>query len=1175
MSLLSRRARPAGRSALSLTVLSGALLLPWLSTPAGAQPSGASPVVDEQRTDSPSTRTPGVASVSLDGVAELAIADVAADPRTSGLTAFTAVGLSWSDPDSHAHVDVLVRTRSVDAPAGAWSAWTLVPHAEDHGPDSSSEEEAGVRGGTEPLIVPSSSGIQARVRLEGATPEDLRLDLVDGDAAALRSRSRASTAAIDVGGVSIRPRSAWGANESLKTCCLDYGEVEAGFVHHTVTLNGYSRAEVPGILRSIYAFHVNSRGYRDIGYNFLVDRFGRVWEGRAGGVERAVVGAHTFGYNHVAFAASAIGTYSGAAPSPAMLDAFTELFAWKLGMHGVDPLASIRLEGRQVRTVSGHRDVNSTECPGGRLYDELPQLRQRVDRAMGGLPVDPAPSRTGWQYGDEKGVRLSSKKDKRREWTLTVRQRCFDGPLRTLSGVARRGERLRIEWDGRDGTGALVPPGSYDLQVTGQLAGKAFPDATIEISVSGGPGAPAPFCPPRVGGVQVAGGLQRTQVGWAPVAHPDLAGYVVARHAPGTPVPRDQPTLPPGATTTQLAGLKGGKDYAVSVLAVDEDGNLSDPRTVRLRGTAWSFDPPGVASYDSPTRMPATLTRSGAPRGDVAVLVRTRPVDGGPWSLIRGNRTDASGRTIPRLRLTEATEVQLVYTGGERTTGVRSRVVQVGVQPRIEAVWPGRVLAPGEDLRVDVRVAPGDRPSVQLQEQRGSTWHTVDDRSTNAAGAVVLTHSQPERGGHEYRIRVPATPGLSTVASQPRTVDVVEVFRRPGDGVFTLTGRGYGHGIGLSQWGTRQAAEEGAAMPRILRFYYPGTTLARPVDASSSASGQPAVRVQLQRHTSPSLVVAAEPGLRVTFTTRRGAVRKVELPRTVEGCAARQWRARAFSGGTAVQAQCGDRWLAWRSVKRMARTAPVTFAAADGVTGVARGATGAPGDERAGYRGALRASRVGGLFQVVNVVPIEAYLRGVVPHEIPPSWPRTALRAQAVVARTYALHERAQQPGARFHLYDSTQSQVYRPAATYDRRWRPIGTGEDLRTDEAVASTAGMVLEYEGAPAFTQYSSSNGGATAAGPKPYLRAKVDPWDERSKANPRRRWDVDRAAATLEQAYPTLGRLRQLRVSERSEVGRWGGRVLGLELVGERGRVQVAGDSRVRQALGTPSSYLTVR
>ena len=98
-----------------------------------------------------------------------------------------------------------------------------------------------------------------------------------------------------------------------------YGTVKAGFIHHTVNSNSYSSGQVPSLLRGIYAYHTQSRGWRDIGYNYLVDRFGRIWEGRYGGVTRAVVGAHTSGYNEYSFALSAIGNYDVTGPPAAVL----------------------------------------------------------------------------------------------------------------------------------------------------------------------------------------------------------------------------------------------------------------------------------------------------------------------------------------------------------------------------------------------------------------------------------------------------------------------------------------------------------------------------------------------------------------------------------------------------------------------------------------------------------------------------------------------------------------------------------------------------------------------------------------------------------------------------------------------------------------------------------------
>jgi len=182
----------------------------------------------------------------------------------------------------------------------------------------------------------------------------------------------------------ILSRADWGADESLRTCCTEYGRVRVGFVHHTVGSNTYSAADAPAIIRGIYSFHVTSRGYRDIGYNFLVDRFGRVWEGRYGGVSRAVVGAHTSGYNYESFAMSAIGDFESATAPAAMVDAYSRVFAWKLGLHGVPINGSTTVDGKRFENISGHRDANSTACPGQYLYARLPDIRTGALRYSSG-----------------------------------------------------------------------------------------------------------------------------------------------------------------------------------------------------------------------------------------------------------------------------------------------------------------------------------------------------------------------------------------------------------------------------------------------------------------------------------------------------------------------------------------------------------------------------------------------------------------------------------------------------------------------------------------------------------------------------------------------------------------------------------------------------------------------
>ena len=184
----------------------------------------------------------------------------------------------------------------------------------------------------------------------------------------------------------IYSRAQWGADESIRNkSALRYGTVSAGFVHHTVNANDYTEAQVPGILRSIYAYHVKSRGWSDIGYNFLVDRFGRIWEGRYGGVDKNVVGAHTLGYNDYSFAMSAIGNFDVVQPPDVMLRAYGALFAWKLALNGVNPASTSQQVGKTTfQAINGHRDAGSTACPGRYLYAQLATIRGYAVRGRPG-----------------------------------------------------------------------------------------------------------------------------------------------------------------------------------------------------------------------------------------------------------------------------------------------------------------------------------------------------------------------------------------------------------------------------------------------------------------------------------------------------------------------------------------------------------------------------------------------------------------------------------------------------------------------------------------------------------------------------------------------------------------------------------------------------------------------
>ncbi len=190
-------------------------------------------------------------------------------------------------------------------------------------------------------------------------------------------------------------RLGWGADESLREPGFVYtSTVKAAFVHHSASGNNYTCKDAPKVLRSLYRYHVVSSGWRDIGYNFAVDKCGTVYEGRAGGVAKAVQGAHTMGFNTDSMGIAVIGTYSTTAPPAAAVKAVAQLTAWKLGLFNRDPRAKTTLKsgggnkfakGTNVKlnVISGHRDGFATECPGKLLYGQLPPTRTSSAKLQG------------------------------------------------------------------------------------------------------------------------------------------------------------------------------------------------------------------------------------------------------------------------------------------------------------------------------------------------------------------------------------------------------------------------------------------------------------------------------------------------------------------------------------------------------------------------------------------------------------------------------------------------------------------------------------------------------------------------------------------------------------------------------------------------------------------------
>lgn len=181
----------------------------------------------------------------------------------------------------------------------------------------------------------------------------------------------------------IRSRAQWGADESLMKWTPQIGVVKGAVIHHTAGSNNYTAANVPSILRGIYTYHASSRGWGDIGYNFLVDKFGGIWEGRSGGIDRAVIGAHAVGFNSELFGVSVLGNYQEVAVPQAAVNSVSRVVAWKLALHGVRPDGTAVVGGVRRPVVVGHRDVGQTSCPGAYLYPLLGSIRASATSLQG------------------------------------------------------------------------------------------------------------------------------------------------------------------------------------------------------------------------------------------------------------------------------------------------------------------------------------------------------------------------------------------------------------------------------------------------------------------------------------------------------------------------------------------------------------------------------------------------------------------------------------------------------------------------------------------------------------------------------------------------------------------------------------------------------------------------
>lgn len=522
---------------------------------------------------------------------------------------FDVLGLTWSDES--APVDrVLVRTRS----DGSWSDWTEVA-VDVEGPDPGTAEAAHARPGTEPLVAAGSDGIQVRVETaDGLEPDGLAVTLVDGGAESapgVATSSWVTSSGLAVRSVvsdsvplasptaapsadALRPRivtrAQWGADESIRRP-IDWNDtIRAAVVHHTVNANDYSQAEAPAIVRSIYAYHVKGRGWSDVGYHFLVDRFGTVYEGRKGSLDAVPLGVHTGGFNTDTIGVSAIGDYTKVEPSAPLLDGIAQVIAWKLAAFGRDPLGTTQSVAGPGSTkpapgstttfnvISGHKDLGLTACPGQYLYRQLGTIRSKVSALM--VPVTSRPV-SEYAWPGQVLAAASWAGTGTVSWTMTVRPFCSDTVVRELSGSGTRWASMT--WDGTTGTGVQAAPGLYRLDVVRTVAGATYRDQELVVELLPGPTSALGSC-----GVYRMGGADRgaTAVALGRQAFPTGSAVVI--------VAADQASVVDGLVAAPLARAKGAP---ILLSGADRlpDATIAE---IQRRGarTAWVIGGEGVIS---------------------------------------------------------------------------------------------------------------------------------------------------------------------------------------------------------------------------------------------------------------------------------------------------------------------------------------------------------------------------------------------------------------------------------------------------------------------------------------------------------------------------------------------------------------------------------------------------
>ena len=555
------------------------------------------------------------------------------------------------------------------------------------------------------------------------------------------------------GGPSIIPRSSWGADESIRRAPPEYADaLRFALVHHTVNSNSYTPSQSAAIVRGIMTYHVKGNGWNDIGYNFLVDRYGQVFEGRYGGVERNVIGAHSQGFNTGSVGVAVIGNFQSTAIPAAARNALVQLLAWRLDVAHVDPLSSVTVPsggnpkfpaGTAVflRAIAGHRDTYATECPGDDLYAQLPVIARAV--AATGLPKLFAPLVTGRVGGP---VRFTARLSSALPWTVTV----ADATGATVASGSGTGPTVDWTWDA-----TAARPGVYRWTIGGDAtlrpASGTLGAKPTQLAITGARAVPASISP-NGDGVADTSTVSYTLSAAATVTAllVDSAGQTVTQlFSELKPAGKQSFTfsvgdnVPDGAYTIVLQALGVDGQQATEVVGVQIDRTVLD-----FAASPAAFSPNGDGIQDELT-VAFTLAREAG--ATVRALAGTRVVA----TLAAGTYPAGAPQTLTWQgpgrdgRYT----VQLAVTGAGAAV-TRSLPVVVDTRPP--------ALRPISWTRLRFRVSEPATLTVKAGPRR---W----TKKAKAAGVVSFSVGSPPRA---YTVRAQDAAGNSTTLRSPRKTGI-------------------------------------------------------------------------------------------------------------------------------------------------------------------------------------------------------------------------------------------------------------------------------------------------------------------------------------------------------------------------------------------------------------------